>query len=165
MNVKDALSTALEYEKRARDDFRRFSEQSEDRNAKMFFEIMAREEQEHVEYLECRLAEWRKKGGISEAQLSTQVPKREWPGKESDIVEPVSGPARHPAIREYLLTALRLEEEASEFYGRIVDSMDDPKARAVFRRFLEIEDGHTALVQAQIEYEEVTGDLFDLTAY
>ena len=56
--------------------------------------------------------------------------------------------------------ALALETETSSFYRKMVDELP-PDARPLFSRFVEIEEGHLAIVQAEIDYMSGTGFWFD----
>ncbi len=47
--------------------------------------------------------------------------------------------------------ALKAEIDTSDFYRRMAAEMDRP-AREMFARFLEIEEGHIDVVQAQLDY-------------
>jgi rubrerythrin len=165
MTIEEALVTALEYEHQVRDHFRTAAEQSREPEAQRFFELMAREEQDHVEYLEAKLSQWRQTGALGKTELATAVPRRDWLAVGR---EPLERPARTtaaPSPREHLFTALELEHRVTEFYRRLVGSVEDPDAGVLFQRFLEIEDGHTALVQAEIDHETHTGNFFDIREF
>jgi rubrerythrin len=75
------------------------------------------------------------------------------------------------ATREYqddyrrLFTALKLEEEVSAFYKQLVATLEDPAAKTIFSRFLEIEDGHTAIVQAEVDVMTKTGYFYDFQEF
>jgi len=62
-----------------------------------------------------------------------------------------------------LRKALKLEQETSKFYARMVAEMgEDGK---LFARFLEIEEGHQSIVQAEIDYLEKSGHFFDFQEF
>lgn len=48
-----------------------------------------------------------------------------------------------------------MERETSEFYKRVVKELKSPEERALFEPFIEIEEGHLALVQAELD--QLTG--------
>jgi hypothetical protein len=58
-----------------------------------------------------------------------------------------------------LSKALQLETETSNFYRKMVEEMGSDGE--LFERFLEIEKGHQAIVQAELDYHQQTGYLFD----
>ena len=64
LKIEEAIRTALVYEHKVRDHFRQSAEKTADARAKQFFEVMAGEEQDHIAYLEHRLAQWQKEGTV-----------------------------------------------------------------------------------------------------
>ena len=59
-----------------------------------------------------------------------------------------------------LRRALHMENEAGDFYKRMVEELPE-EARPLFARFVEIEDGHNAIVQAELDYASGAGFMFD----
>jgi rubrerythrin len=116
-----------------------------------------------VEYLTAKLAEFRADGVIKEEALGTLVPSREWIEKGLAAMEATAakGGIDHEADR--LHTALRLEMEVSDFYRSLAATV--PEGATLFRRFLEIEDGHTAMVQAEIDAVQRTGFFYDFLEF
>ncbi|MDW7710424.1 MAG: ferritin family protein [Deferrisomatales bacterium] len=165
MTIDEALVTALELEHRVRDHFRRAADQTPEPEARRFFELMAREEEGHVAYLEAKLDQWRQTGALGATELNTAVPSRDWLAEGRVSLQAQAAGLPGPSPRQHLFTALELEHQVSEFYRRLVASVDHPEAEELFRRFLEIEDGHTALVQAEIDYETHTGNFFDVQEF
>jgi rubrerythrin len=64
---------------------------------------------------------------------------------------------------EMLRKALELEIETSNFYQRMVDEMGDHGK--MFEHFMRIEEGHKAIVQAEIDYLNNTGYFFDFQEF
>ena len=62
-----------------------------------------------------------------------------------------------------LAKALKMEQETSDFYRQMVSEMGDEGI--LFERFLEIEDGHQAIVQAELDYLNKTGTFFDFQEF
>ena len=60
---------------------------------------------------------------------------------------------------ELLSKALQMEIDTSNFYKRMVEEMGEEGE--LFARFLEIEEGHQAIVQAEMDFSGRTGYLFD----
>lgn len=165
MVIEEALATALQYERKVRDRFTDLANQAGTPDARAFFGLMAREEQGHVDYLEAKLKEWRATGDVAGGELTTAVPPKEWLQKGAQALTGPPPPNDHGSPLDHLTSALRLEEEVSAFYRELADTVDHPRAALIFRRFLEIEDGHTALVRAQIDHETHTGNFFDLREF
>jgi len=160
MNVEEALVTALEFENNVRDAYREMAEGAGSDVGRRVFDVLAAEEQHHVEYLESRLSEWRRKGVITAEGLETAIPDR---AAVEAGVEALAAEARGE-IRggevEMLRRALHMETEAGDFYKRMVEELPR-EARPVFARFVEIEEGHAAIVQAELDYASGSGFMFD----
>lgn len=160
MNVEEALKTALEFENKVRDAYREMAQAAGSDVGRKVFGVLAAEEQHHVEYLEGRLSEWRRTGAITAEGLETAIPRR------AALEEGVKKLAKEAAgeIRggevEMLRRALHMENEAGDFYKRMVKELPE-EARPLFARFVEIEDGHTAVVQAELDYASGSGFMFD----
>ncbi|MBE0617902.1 MAG: hypothetical protein IH608_08260 [Proteobacteria bacterium] len=165
MTVEEAIVTALAQEHRVRDHFRKAAEEAPKGEVQAFFALMTREEQGHVDYLEAKLTQWRETGTVGETKLTTAVPRRDWLVAGEGSLRGSRPAAARAAPRDHLFVALELEHQVTEFYRRLVESVDDPRASELFRRFLEIEDGHTALVQAEIDHETHTGVFFDVREF
>jgi rubrerythrin len=65
---------------------------------------------------------------------------------------------------EMLKKALALEIEATRFFTRMVSELADEERR-LFSRFVEIESGHEAIVQAEIDAVTGLGFWFDYTEF
>lgn len=160
MNVEEALKTALEFENKVRDAYREMAEGAGSDVGRRVFGVLADEEQHHVEYLESRLSEWRRTGAITAEGLKTAIPRR------AAIEEGVKGLSREAAGEapggevEMLRRALHMENEAGDFYKRMVEELPE-EARPLFARFVEIEDGHNAIVQAELDHATGSGFMFD----
>jgi rubrerythrin len=163
MTLEEAIVTALEHENRVRDFYAQAVLECPDPKGKRFFDLMTKDEQGHVEYLTAKLAEFRADGVIKEEALGTLVPSREWIEKGLAAMEATAakGGIDHEADR--LHTALRLEMEVSDFYRSLAATV--PEGATLFRRFLEIEDGHTAMVQAEIDAVQRTGFFYDFLEF
>ena len=62
---------------------------------------------------------------------------------------------------EMLEKALTVEIETSNYYQSLVDTME-PEGRKFFQRFLEIENGHQAIIKAEIDSISGSGFWFDM---
>jgi rubrerythrin len=97
------------------------------------------------------------------AALETAIPSREIIDQSvSNLRHQVApdGPAKHGAELEMLRKALKAEAETSSFYKEMVRTLD-AEGQKLFERFVEIEEGHLAIVQAQIDSVSGTGYWFD----
>jgi rubrerythrin len=164
MDIGNALSTAIEFEKRVSEAYGKALEGTQDLAAKRVYGLLAGEERDHVAFLEHTLSVWRSDGVLGDAELATAVPS---PEAMREGVSRLRELERRPAPREEmgaLKRALELERETTAFYSRLAGELD-AAGSAFFARFLEIEDGHLALVAAEMSALEGTGHWFDVTEF
>jgi rubrerythrin len=166
MTIEEAIKTALEFEKKVHALYETAAKNASDVTAKRVFATLAQEEQGHVSYLESRLAEWQKDGRLSPEKLRTVLPSaqriRAGVGRTRAGVSKEA--ASHDAELSSLYQALAAEDETSAFYVRMVRELP-VEGQTLFSRFLEIEDGHGAIVQAEIDNVKQMGFWFDLKEF
>ena len=164
MTVEEAIKTSIEYETKVRNVYADAVARAEHQDGKRLFQVMADEEQHHVDYLKGKLKQWKDTGKVNAEGLSTLLPS---PGTieegVSKLKDRVGGKPGRIEI-EFLEKAHAVERETSGFYKRMVDELPDD-AKELFRRFLEIEEGHLAIVQAQIDLVNGTGYWFDVQEF
>jgi rubrerythrin len=162
MNLEAAIKSALEYENRVEDLYAQAADKAEDDVAKRVFRTLADEERGHVRYLRSRLDEWQKNGHLSPEKLETAFPPREVieEGVRQLVAQSEPRPRDCGVELSMLQQALAMEVETSAFYARMVKELDD-EGRKLFERFLQIEEGHKAIVQAQIDSVTGLGFWFD----
>lgn len=165
MDLEQALAVAIDYERRVRDHYRQGEERILAPEGKRVFRVMAQEEQRHLEYLLSRREEWQKTGTLSSPELPTEVPP--FPSlqqaRERLAAKSSSSIATQGEL-ELLKTALELERQTSAFYQQLVDQLP-AEYRALFSRFLDIERGHLAIVQAEIDAIAGHGHWFDFMEF
>jgi len=164
MTLEEALRTALDYEVRIRDMYRESAGDLGDPLGRKVFLALADDEQKHVDYLQSRLALWRDKGLLDLTALETVVPPAAVLAQAvAQLKEQV--PAQTLGDEKRLLSrALAMEVETSDFYRRLTAEMQG-EAQQLFARFQEIEDGHIATVQAELDYLSHTGFWFDFQEF
>jgi rubrerythrin len=168
MDLQEALACALEVEQKVRDHYGDCAMRIQAPLGKKVFETLAREEQGHVEYLQCRLAEWKETGAFTASALPSVLPSPAWireaGGKiAASALAPGGSTGRaHQPERIFLEEALALEHMTNAFYQDLVDNLE-PAHRELFFGFLDIEDGHLALVQAELDALAGHGHWFDFT--
>jgi rubrerythrin len=163
MTIEEAIKTAIDYETKVRDAYLNSVKDIADETGRRVFQMLGEEEQGHLDYLEARLAEWQKTGKIIPAKLQTVVPSRDVIDKGVKRLDDHLSERDYGTEREMLRKALFLEQETSDFYRRMVAEM---KADGeLFQRFLEIEEGHQAIVQAELDYLNRTGTFFDFQEF
>ena len=167
MNLDEAIQAALDFEGGVHRTYQNAMEKITDEVAKRVFKILCDEEMGHIEYLRERLDEWRKTGKISEKKLRTSIPtktaidaglkklRKQATGKPS---------ARGEGELDVLHRALGVEIQASSFYKEMVGKLDGA-GQQMFARFVEIEEGHLAIVQAEINAVNGLGYWFDIAEF
>jgi rubrerythrin len=164
MTLEEAIKTAVQYETRIRDVYKAAARKVHEPVGKSFLETMAEDEQRHLDYLLDRLEHWKKTGKLNLPKLETVVPSDESMAKHmSRFSSEISGKARGDQKR-ILSRALKVENETSEFYKKMVDEMSG-QSQALFARFLVIENRHIAAVQMQLDYASKTGYWFDMKEF
>ena len=152
MKLEEAIKTALQYEGRVHNLYVDAVQATSDENARRIFKVMADEERSHIEYLQSCLGKWIENGHLDEVELDTVIPPREEIEEALDQVKK----SMEPSNKEYdselkvLRQALAAELETSAFYKRMVDEVE-ADGRPLFKRFMEIESGHVAIVEAEID--------------
>jgi rubrerythrin len=166
MNLQEAIKIALEYENKVRDHYAKGAAAIRDPQGKKVFETLAKEEQGHVDFLNYCLDQWTKTGKVTAKDLKSVLPKGvAWIDEARKRLE--KKPSKRVAESgelDLLKIALQMELETSGFYRSLVGKLpaDD---QALFARFLDIEDGHVAIVQAELDSVQGLGYWFDVQEF
>jgi rubrerythrin len=166
MTVEEAIRTAIQFERKVHASYAAAAKRAKGETARKVFATLAEEEDGHITYLESRLAEWQRDGRLDPVHLATVLPSRE--RIESGLPRLRARGARQESAASAELDALRralvAEEATSSFYRQMVAELPVP-GRELFQRFLAIEDGHAAIVQAEIDTVTKLGFWFDLKEF
>jgi len=163
MKLEEAIKTAIEYENRVHNVYAEAAAKATDETGKRVFGLLAKEEQGHIDYLESRLSEWKKTGHVKDVALKTILPSaKEVEAAVAKLKDKVAPQVRQDLDVEMglLQQALQVEVETSNFYKQMTDEMDG-EGKRLFGRFLEIEEGHQTIVQAEIDTVSGLGFWFD----
>lgn len=152
MKLDNAIRTALEHEAGVHNAYLEAMNKTSDEAGKRVFKALADEEMSHIKYLKARLDEWQQTGKIKVKKLGTSIPTREAINKSLLDLRKTVKPKRTKLILELelLKKALEAERKTSLFYREMVSTLDG-EGQELFRRFVEIEEGHEAIVQAEID--------------
>ncbi len=165
MTLEEAIKTAISYENKVHATYMEACEKASDAVGRRVFKVLAEEEKGHIDYLESRLNEWQKTGHLTVEQLDTAVPPRqridEGVAKLKERIK--EGKASEQEL-ELLKRALEVENETSEFYRQMVSELSGV-GQKLFERFVEIEEGHLAIVQAEISALRGHGCWFDMKEF
>jgi rubrerythrin len=162
MKLDDAIKTALEYETGVHRLYEESMDETDDPAAKRIFKVLCDEELGHVEYLRHRLDEWQKTGKIEIQNLGTVIPAKKSIEESLQDLRRTMTPQPNPHRPELALLkkALEAEIKTSNFYKEMVRALDGD-GQKLFQRFVEIEEGHEAIVQAEIDTVSNLGFWFD----
>jgi rubrerythrin len=164
MTLEQAIKTALEYESKVKKTYSDAVGAAGNESGKSFYNMMADEEQTHIDYLRERLDEWKSTGEISVTELKTAIPPRERLKEAAKNLRKELKPDNTDSELRLLGKAQEVESETSGFYKQMVDTLDD-RGKELFKRFVEIEEGHLAIVEAQIDNIGNTGYWFDVNEF
>lgn len=166
MTIEEAIQTGILFEKKVHATYLEAGRRAKDATAAKVFRTLAQEEQGHVTYLESRLNEWQRKGQLSPAKLETALPSaaRVKEGLATLRARVAERKGNYASELDSLRQALAAEEETSTFYRQMVRELS-PEGQELFARFLDIEDGHAAIVQAEIDNVNRFGFWFDLEEF
>jgi rubrerythrin len=169
MDIEEAIQTSIEYETKVRDVYVEAANNATDPIGKRVFKVLVKEEQHHLKYLEQKLDELKNTGAVTTEGLETSIPAITAIEAEADKLktklEPSEGDRKYSDIElKMLKKALEVEIETSEFYNRMVDELPE-EGKILFKRFVEIEEGHKAIVQAEIDAVTGMGYWFDMPEF
>lgn len=165
IRLDEALTTALEFERKVLKVYEEAAKKAADPVGQRVFQQLATEEAGHVAYLESRLTEWQQSGHISLEEIETVVPSKERIAEgRKRMAKPLRGQPASSTEVDYLRKALAAEQETSAFYRRMVDEVAEDR-RKLFARFLEIEEGHVAIVEAELDAVSGAGFWFGIKEF
>jgi rubrerythrin len=162
MKLQNAIETALEYEAGVHKIYLEAMNKTENESAKRIFKMLCEEELDHLNYLQNRLKEWKKTGIVKAEKLETSIPSLASIEKSlKDLKRTVKQKHTGQILElEWLKRALEAEIKTSNFYKEMVAKLDGEE-QILFQRFVEIEEGHQAIVQAEINAVGNWGFWFD----
>ena len=164
MTIEEAIKTAIEFETRIRDIYQEATAAVADEVGKRIFETLCKDEHHHIDYLQHTLRQWQDTGTIVPARLDSVVPSQEIVNREAEKVKSLVAKDFLGIKRQMLSKALETEIETSDFYQRMVNELP-AEGRALFERFLEIENNHIKTFQFELDYLSKTGYWFDIKEF
>ena len=160
MNIEDAIKTAIEYESRVCDLYREAELEMQGETSSRLVKAIYTDEKFHVEYLKEKLRKYLEDGSIVKDEIISKLPSKEEIEREIHKLKTNMTERTLGDNKKILSKLLKAEIETSRFYRKMVDALPD-EGKGLFSRFLEIEDAHIALVQAELDYYGNTGFWFD----
>jgi rubrerythrin len=164
MTIEEAIKTAVEYEVRIRNIYRDAAAAVDDEVGKRIFDTLGNDEQHHIDYLHYKLKQLQDTGTIEPERLESAIPSQEVVSREAEKVNSLVSKDFLGIRRQMLSKALKMEIETSDFYEKMVNELPT-EGRALFKRFLEIENNHIKTVQFELDYLSKTGYWFDIKEF
>ena len=164
MDIEQAIKTAIQYETRVRDVYSDAAGKSGDETGRRVLQLLAEEEQQHLDCLSEKLHEWKQTGKVTPEKLKSAVPSRQVIAQSMQRLEPGAPLPDGSGELELLGRALLVEKETSGFYRQLVLKLD-AEGQALFEPFVDIEEGHLMIVQAEIDSLRGLGYWFDFKEF
>jgi rubrerythrin len=164
MTIEEAIKTAIELEAEVRDVYRNAMKATVDPAGKRIFRVMAGEEQSHLDYLKGKLRQWKEAGTITAERLDTSIPSEEVIRAGIGELEVRGADMEKGGELRWLSKAFDVEVKTSDFYKKMVKELET-EGRELFAPFVEVEEGHLALVRAELDYLSRTGYWFDFKEF
>lgn len=166
MTLEEAIRTAIEYETRIHDLYQRAATTVSDPVGQQVLKALGTDELHHLTYLTGRLEVWQRTGELIVEDLETTLLPLEKIDRnlekiDRNVEKLESGLMQIDRGDEKLLLsrALKIEMETSDFYRKVTEEMSD-QAQLMFARFLELENEHVEIVQAELDYLSKSGYWF-----
>lgn len=164
MTMEEAIKTAIEFETQVRDVYRGAMEDITDPVGKRIFRVLAGEEQNHLDYLQSKLSEWKRTGTITTERLETAIPSEESIRDGIGKLEDRMADEGRGGDLKMLTKAFDVEVKSSDFFKKMVRELP-AEGQRLFAHFVEIEEGHLAIVRAEIDSLSKTGYWFDFKEF
>jgi rubrerythrin len=168
MKIEEAITTAIEFERKVEATYRSAERAAKDPVGKRVFRVLADEEKGHIAYLEHCHEVWQKTGKVKVEALETAIPSKAQIHEGLARMKQKVGSKREIPQKEaelgMLQKALEAEKETSGFYKKMVATLSD-EGQQLFSRFVEIEEGHVEIVQAEIDSVTGLGFWFDVPEF
>jgi rubrerythrin len=149
MDLQEALKTAMKGEVEGRELFKAAAEKTEDKKAKEVFNMLAEEEQSHLNELRHIAKEYEEGKDIS-------IPPLPSPASFEDAESPIFTREFKEKVSDFDMTALsigvKLELESERFYREMADEASQKELEELFARLADWEHGHYEYLQKQIGF-------------
>lgn len=164
MNIEEAIKTALQYESDVTDVYNEYADKFTSEVGKKIFQTLGKEEEEHTAYLQAKLEQWQKEGKVTVDELKTVVPNTETIKKNVANLQKIAKQEGIENEIKFFEKALEMETKTSNFYKKLVSELPAGE-KELFEKFIEIEEGHEAIVKAEIDNARGLGYWFDFQEF
>lgn len=159
MDIEKAIKTAIKYEKKVCDVYEEALRGLNEKTSRRLLEAIHKDEQHHVVYLKEKLNQFKKDGRIVQGDITSAIPSKKDIEKEIHKLRSKMAERDLGDKNKALSKILKVEIETSKFYRDMVDALPE-EGKTLFSRFLDIEDAHVTLVQAELDHYGNTGFWF-----
>jgi len=160
MKIEIAIRTAIEYESKILAVYTQAADEVADARGKKILHMLADEEQGHLAYLQSKLRKWEDQGELQFDGLTSRLPSADLIRANANKISGEFSGKSLTRERQILERALKAEIETSKFYEGLVAELSGDNQQ-MFARFLEIENEHVQLVQAELDFAIQSGFWFD----
>ena len=164
MKLEEALKIAIEMEENVQAFYQNNASIFKSQIASKIFQTLAEEEQGHVDYLKRRQEKWLESGEIDAETLSSVIPNKDLIENQIEELIKIGDQADVESEVDVFKQAQKLELEISAFYKQLVQQLPAPD-RYLFEGFLQIEECHEAILQAEISSAIGSGVWFDFMEF
>ncbi len=164
MDLGEAIKTAIALEDKIVNVYTKYADKFSSPVASKIFKLLGEEEEGHTAYLKAKLEQWQNSGKITVDDIKTIVPDKEVIKENVKKHKAAAKQANIDDEIEVFKKALEMESQASAFYKDLVGKLA-PEDQVLFKRFIEIEEGHEAIVKAEIDNARGFGFWFDFQEF
>lgn len=164
MNFEETLITAIDLEEKIRNIYQENAEKLKSPIATKVFTMLAEEENGHVLYLKRKLEQWKRSGQISEERMRSALPDKALIENQLRDSGYTSDTVNSDEEVSIFKQALEMEIKISKFYRGLIPSLPDDK-KMLFQDFVEVEECHEAVIQAEISSAVGSGVWFDFMEF
>ena len=145
-----ALQMAIQTEIDGYSFYQKFATQTEDPEARLMFERLARDEVMHLEFLRNVKAMLEESGEWAEYKGMPLPPVEGAPIFSRERVE--QNVVAYTSDLSALRVAYLIEKDAADFYRRAAQETDDPNGKRIYLDLVRMEEGHLALLQGEYDF-------------
>lgn len=164
MTVEKAIRTALKYETRVHDLYVECLEKIKTPEGRRLFKTLAEEEQEHMDFLQSILKDWLATGRVTPLKLQTSIPPAERYKEGVEKLSSIISEMQREDEIYILKKIIQIESETSDYYKRMLPEIPD-EAKGLFESFITAEEGHLAIVRAELDHLTRSGYWFDFQEF
>ncbi len=144
-NIAEILKHAIIMEHRGKSLYKKVAEQTDNKEVKKIFDIMAEEEQTHIDFLSKQLVNYNKTKKFDKNEFGSQEHAEETVNNilTKEITEKISGAGFESAA---ISAAIDMENKSIEVYSGQAKKTTDPNAKELFEWLANWEKGHHKLL-------------------